>query len=115
MVKRRVAAEFGMGTSLRREDDTEAAARAIRDALWRNAVTAAELFGFDKEDMIVDVEIGAPRPERVDAAALAEEFPYGRVSVEVKRGGLAVEKPSGEGVTLIAHAAIFVSFEMEPV
>ncbi|MEO1460548.1 MAG: Lin0512 family protein, partial [Pseudomonadota bacterium] len=49
----------------------EAAARAIRDALWRNALSAAELFGFDREDMIVDVEIGAPRPERVDAAALA--------------------------------------------
>lgn len=115
MAKRRVAAQFGMGTSLRREDDTEAAARAIRDALWRNALTAAELFGFEKDDMIVDVEIGAPRPERVDAAALAEEFPYGRVSVEVKPGGLALEKPSGEGATLIAHAAIFVSFEMEAV
>ncbi|MEO0681490.1 MAG: Lin0512 family protein [Pseudomonadota bacterium] len=114
MVKRRVAAQFGMGTYLRREDDTEAAARAIRDALWRNALSAAELFGFDREDMIVDVEIGAPRPERVDAAALAGEFPYGQVSVEVKRGGLAVPKPSGAGVTLIAHAAVFVSFAMEP-
>lgn len=114
-MRRRVATEFGMGTSLRREDDTEAAARAVRDALWRNALTAAEVFGMPKDAMRIECVIGAPRPERVDGAALAALFPYGVVEVRVQRGGLAVPKPESGGVTLIAHAAVCVSFDMEPV
>ena len=58
MAKTRVLVEFGMGTSLRREDYTEAALRAIKDALWHNSVNMAELFGFPKEAMIIDAEIG---------------------------------------------------------
>jgi hypothetical protein len=35
--------------------------------------------------------------------------------VRVVKGGLDVPKPSGEGATVIAHAAVCVSFDMEPV
>ena len=34
-----------MGSSLRRQDYTEAAVRAVKDALWHNSVILAELFG----------------------------------------------------------------------
>ncbi|WP_371133167.1 Lin0512 family protein [Hydrogenophaga sp.] len=33
---KRVVTQFGMGTSIRSRNYTEAAARAIRDALWHN-------------------------------------------------------------------------------
>ncbi|UWQ53792.1 Lin0512 family protein [Leisingera caerulea] len=114
MAKTRVLVEFGMGTSLRREDYTEAARRAIRDALWHNSVNMAELFDFSKEDMIIDAEIGVQRPEAVDKGALLEIFPYGRPSITVVKGGLDVEKPHG-GRTVIANAAVVVSFDMEAV
>ncbi|MEX0348309.1 MAG: Lin0512 family protein [Paracoccaceae bacterium] len=114
MAKTRVLVEFGMGTSLRREDYTEAAARAIRDALWRNSVTMAELFGFPKDAMIVEAEIGVQKPDQVDVEALKSIFPYGQSQITVTHGGLDIDKPSGSGATVMANAAISVYFDMEP-
>jgi len=113
LAKTRMIHEFGMGTSLRRRDYTEAAARAIRDALWHNSVNIAEAFGFEKSDMIIDVEIGAQDPSAVDIAKLLDIFPYGRPSITVKQGGLDIPKPDGSGTTVIVNAAIMVSFDME--
>lgn len=109
----RILTEFGMGTSLRRQDYTEAAVRAVRDALWRNSINAAELFGFPKEAMILDVEIGVQQPDKVDHAALAAVFPYGRPRIHVRPGGLDIPRSIGNP-TLIANAAISVAFDMEP-
>ena len=115
MAKTRVLVEFGMGTSLRREDYTEAALRAIKDALWHNSVNMAELFDFPKEAMIIDAEIGVQHPEKVDRDALTAIFPYGQPNITITQGGLDIEKPHTEGRTVIANAAIIVSFDMEPV
>ncbi len=112
MPKHRVLTEFGMGTSLRRQDYTEAATRALKDALWHNSINMAELFGFPKEAMIIDVEIAVQQPDEVDADALLKVFPYGQPSVTVTHGGLDVPRPDGNP-TVIANAAINVSFVME--
>ncbi|WP_121631530.1 Lin0512 family protein [Tropicibacter alexandrii] len=110
----RILTEFGMGTSLRRGDYTEAAARAVRNALWRNSINAAEVFGFDKADMRLTVEIGVARPERVDVEKVAQVFPYGEVDIRVTEGGLDVPRPEGTGeATVIAIVAISVGFDME--
>lgn len=103
-----------MGTSLRRGDYTDAARRAVEDALWHNSINLAELFGFPKEAMQLRVEIGVQRPEAVDPAAIVGAFPYGQPEVIVVKGGLDVPRPEGEGhPTIIANAAISVSFDME--
>jgi len=108
----RLLTEFGIGTSLRRHDHTGAACRAVRDALWRNSINLAELFGVEKSAMRIAVEIGAQAPDAVDAEAVAACFPYGEVTVEVRRGGLDVPRPEGDGnPTVIACAAISVSLE----
>jgi uncharacterized protein (TIGR02058 family) len=114
MAKTRVLVEFGMGTSLRRTDYTDAALRAIKDALWHNSVNMAELFGFPKEAMIIDVEIGVQQPDQVDVEALKAVFPYGQPNISVTKGGLDIEKPHDGGRTVIANAALIVSFNMEP-
>ncbi|WP_171132696.1 MULTISPECIES: Lin0512 family protein [unclassified Ruegeria] len=114
MAKTRVLVEFGMGTSLRRMDYTEAAVRAIKDALWHNSVNMAELFGFPKEAMIIDAEIGVQQPDQVDTGALTAIFPYGQPNITVTKGGLDIEKPGRDGHTVIANAALIVSFDMEP-
>lgn len=112
-MKKRMLTEMGMGTSLRRQDYTEAAVRAVRDALWHNSLNLAELFGRDKAEMMIDLEIGVQAPERVDATAVAAVFPYGQVSVSIVKGGLDVPRADGGRPTVIANAAISVSFEME--
>jgi len=114
MAKKRVVTQFGMGTSIRSKDYTQAAARAIRDALWHNSLNVAEAFGFPKTAMIIDVEIGVQRPEAVDTTELLGIFPYGQPTIRVVEGGLDVPKLGGEGLSVIANAAIMVSFDMEP-
>lgn len=111
-MKKRMITELGMGTSLRRQDYTEAAVRAIKDALWHNSINLAEVFGRDKSEMLIDLEIGVQAPERVDVAALVAVFPYGQVSVSVVQGGLDVPRSDGGKPTVIANAAVSVSFDM---
>ena len=99
MAKKRVAMEFGMGSSLRQHDYTKAGIRAVENALWHNSLSMADAFGFPKEVMIIDVDIAAQKPDEVDRDAIA---------------GLDIPKPDGQGATIIAHAAIVVSFDLEP-
>ena len=111
MTVRRLLTEFGMGSSLRRQDYTQAAKRALQDALWHNSINLAELFGQPKEAMQILVEVGVQEPDRVDTSALAEIFPYGQISFDVKKGGLDVPRPDGNP-TVIANVAISVSLEV---
>jgi uncharacterized protein (TIGR02058 family) len=113
MPEKRMLVEFGMGTSLRRQNYTEAAMRAVRDALWHNSINLAELFGFPKTAMLIDVEIGVQAPDRVDTARIAAIFPYGTPRVRIVHGGLDVPRPDGGPPTVIANAALSVSFDME--
>ena len=114
MAKRWLLSEFGMGTSLRRQDYTQAAVRALKDALWHNSINIAELFGKDKAQMIIDVKIAVMRPDQVDVAMLEKVFPYGQISIEVVRGGLDVPRPKGHP-TVMAQAAILVSLDLDQV
>lgn len=114
MARKKMVVQFGLGTSIRSENYTEAAARAVRDALWHHSLNVSEAFGFPKEAMIIEAEIAVQRPELVEPAALLEVFPYGQPSIRVVKGGLDIPKRHREGFTVIAHAAVSVSFEMEP-
>tara|TARA_R110002094_G_scaffold23868_12_gene36142 strand:+ start:467 stop:817 length:351 start_codon:yes stop_codon:yes gene_type:complete len=106
--------EFGMGSSLRRGDYTQAARRAVQDALWHNSINLAELFGFDKSDMQITLDVGVQKPEAVDADVLRAVFPYGNVRVNVQPGGLDVPRLDGDGhPTIMANVALSVAFDME--
>jgi len=107
----RLLSEFGMGTSLRRQDYTGAARRGLRDALWHNSINLAELFGQPKEAMRVTVEIGVQQPDRVDTDSLRDVFPYGQIEFVVRHGGLDVPRPDGKP-TVIANVAIHVALEV---
>lgn len=109
---KRIAVEFGMGSALRSGDPTSAAVRAVENALWHNSLTVAQAFDKTPADMVIDVEIACPHPEKLDASKVISVFPYGQVSVSVNEGGLSIPKPEG-GETLMAHAAIIVSLDLE--
>ena len=111
MPLKRMVLEIGQGTDLRGEDDTKAAIRAVRDALWRNSLTIAPALGLSGDDMKIDVHIGCGRPENLDRAAVAEVFPYGEVTVHACHGGMDIAKEDGS-LTILANACVVVSLDL---
>ena len=105
--------ELGMGSSLRKQDYTRAACRALEDALWHNSVSIADAFGLDRSAMFIEVDVAVQRPEQVDTEKVAAILPYGQSSVRAVHGGLDVPKPDG-GSTVIANAAVVVYLDIEP-
>jgi len=113
MAAKRLLTEFGMGSSLRRQDYTEAATRAVKDALWHNSINLAELYGKDKSEMQITVEVGVQDPGAVDKDKIAAIFPYGQVTVIPRKGGLDVPRADGGKPTVIANVAISVALDLE--
>ena len=114
MTKKRMVMELGMGSSLRQQDYTRAACRAVKDALWHNSLSITDAFGIDRSAMIVEVDVAVQKPEKVDTKKVASILPYGQISVRAVYGGLDVPKPDG-GITVIANAAVVVYLDIEPV
>ena len=113
MALKRMALEIGMGTDIRGADSTKAAARALRDALWRNTLSIAQVCGQRPEDMKIEVHIGVPRPETVQQDEVLSVLPYGAATLRVSDGGLEVANDEGTDSTLIAHAVAVVSLDIE--
>lgn len=113
MAWKRMVLEIGMGTDIRGGDSTKAAVRALKDALWHNSLTIGAAVGQDSDAMRVEVTIGAPNPETVDADAVLAVLPHGTGTVRAVAGGLSIPKPDSDDVTLIAHAAAVVYMDVE--
>ena len=112
MTLKRVVLEIGMGTDIRGADYTKAAVRALRDALWHNSFSAAAALGLDVDDMQVEVNIGVPKPDRVDTDAVLAVLPHGTGTVNVVEGGLEIPDQAGDGFTVIASAAAVVRLDL---
>lgn len=115
MALKRLVLELGMGTALRSGSYTKAACRAVQNALWHNSLALVELFGAEKDAMVITVEIACQNPEKVACEKVAAEFPYGQVSVAAVPGGLDIMPPDRPAAmpTIMAHAAISVSLDIE--
>jgi uncharacterized protein (TIGR02058 family) len=112
MALKRMVLQIGMGTDIRGADYTKAAVRALRDALWHNALTVTDAIGQDIDAMQVDVTIGVPRPEQVDKAAVLAILPHGTGTVTVVEGGLEIPNDAGTSSTVIANAAAVVRLDI---
>lgn len=112
MAWKRMVLEIGMGTDIRGGDNTKAAVRALRDALWHNSLSIADALGQDTDAMRVAVTIGAPRPDEVDGDEVLAVLPHGTGSVTVVEGGLEIPNPAGTDVTVVAHAAAAVYLDV---
>ena len=108
MPLKRMVLEIGMGTDIRGGDDTKAAVRALRDALWHNSLNVAAALGLDTDSMRVEVTIGTPHPEKVDIAQVLAVLPHGTGTVTCVKGGLEIPNDEGTSVTLMAQAAAVV-------
>src|SRR6266481_6667255 len=112
MALKRMVLEIGMGTDIRGADDTKAAVRALRDALWHNSLSVADAVGLPVDAMQVEVTIGVPRPDRVDKEAVLAVLPHGTGTVRVVEGGLEIPNDSGTNSTVIANAAAVVRLDI---
>ena len=106
MTDQRFILEMGMGNSLHRMDYTQAAARAIEDALRHSSIPMFEVLGLDHHKMRVQVTIGVQEPEKVDCAALVHKLPRGDAQVKAVFGGMNVKQATGKGYIVVASAAI---------
>ncbi|CAI8013523.1 hypothetical protein GBAR_LOCUS8562 [Geodia barretti] len=102
---------MGMGVDVHGLDYTNAAKRAVFDALHHSSLGFQRLIGKTADDMRVDVTIGVPEPGAVDGDAVIATLPHGTGHINVVQGGLQVLNDEGTDGTLIANAIVIVSFD----
>jgi len=107
----RCITEMGMGVDVHGLDYTLAAKRAVFDAIHHSSLGFARLVGATADDMTVQVLIGVPHPEQVNADEVAASLPHGHAAVQVVAGGLERLNEDGRDGTLIANAIITVSLD----
>ncbi|MBT6273125.1 MAG: hypothetical protein HOI95_03225 [Chromatiales bacterium] len=112
MAWKRMVLEIGMGTDIRGTEPTKAAERALRNALWRNSLSASAALGLDTDAMRVEVTIGVPDPDAVDTQQILDVLPHGTGTVKVVEGGMRVQNETGTDATLLAHAAAVVYMDI---
>ena len=107
-MKTRYVTEMGMGTDVHGEDYTQAAERAVFDAIHHSSLHFFAPLEKTADDMFIDLLIGVPEPDKVDTERVAAALPYGTVSVKVQKGGLEIPGDDGKDAIIIANAGIVV-------
>jgi uncharacterized protein (TIGR02058 family) len=113
---KRFILEFGMGLDQHGQDPTRAACKAVKDAVARSCLAGLlEIVRLkDVNDMLVEIHIACPRPERVDHQAVLDALPFGKKKLYVEEGGMVAhgllqpELGDQTDETLIANATITV-------
>ncbi len=103
--------EMGMGVDVHGRDYTNAAKRAVFDALHHSSLGFQRLIGKTADDMRVDITIGVPQPDAVDTDAVVATLPHGTGYCKAVSGGLEVPNENGTDAMVIANAAVIVSFD----
>ena len=118
MARKRYIVEIGTGIDLHGGDVTQAAAKAIKDAISHSCLCGLfDIVGVTSPDqMHIDVKVACPYPERIDAQEVLKAVPLGSATLEVVPGGLTVRGLAvpqlGEGDTIVvAIAALTVYVE----
>ena len=112
MTMKRMVLQIGMGTDIRGADDTKAAVRALRDALWHNGLSVADAVGLPVDAMQVEVTIGVQHPDKVDPKVVKAALPHGQVAVKIVKGGLDVPDEETGDAAVIASAAVAVRLDL---
>ena len=107
-MKTRYVTEMGMGTDVHGGDYTQAAERAVFDAIHHYSLQFFAPLEKTADDMFIDLLIGVPEPDKVDTERVAAALPYGTVSVTVQKGGLEIPGDDGKDAIIIANAGIVV-------
>jgi len=107
-MKTRYVTEMGMGTDVHGRDYTQAAERAVFDAIHHSSLQLFAPLGKTPHDMFIDLLIGVPEPDQVDQEKVAAALPYGTVNITVTKGGLEIPADEGDDAIIVANAGIIV-------
>ncbi|MBT4160616.1 MAG: hypothetical protein HOC70_16760 [Gammaproteobacteria bacterium] len=107
-MKTRYVTEMGMGTDVHGRNYTQAAERAVFDAIHHSSLQLFAPLGKTPDDMFIDLLIGVPEPDQVDKDKVAAALPYGTVNITVSKGGLEIPADDGKDAIVIANAGIVV-------
>lgn len=86
--------ELGAGADFHGQDVTNAAKKAVKDAISHSCLCGLEdVLGLSnfKEQVFIRATVAVSRPEDVDREAVAAVLPVGTVEVRAVKGGLAVD------------------------
>ena len=102
--------EVGTRIDLHRQNATEAARRAVWNAIHQSSLVGLNLFGGDtSRTMTVDVTVAITRPNEVDHETVLKTLPHGTGRLTLIQGGMEIEGNEGSAdYTLVANAAVIV-------
>lgn len=113
--------EVGMGMDQHGQDPTNAARKAVKDAVSRSCLAGLlEVARLDDvNQMVVDVLVACPHAGQVEPAAVLEAVPFGRKRIQVVEGGLvarAIYQPelgdtSDEAYVAVAAVTVWVDMD----
>jgi uncharacterized protein (TIGR02058 family) len=121
VAKKRFIIEMGTGVDQHGQNVTEAATKAVKDAVARVCLIGLlELVELrDINAMQVDVLVACPRPGAVDTATVLEALPFGQKQITVAEGGMIVHGHQAASMgdrsdeIIVANAAVTVSIETD--
>lgn len=93
MERKRFIVELGTGIDLHGEDVTEAACRAVKDAISSSCLCGlAEILDpQDVKKIEIDVLIASPKPEEVDLDKVMKMVPIGETNARSVEGGMTAQ------------------------
>lgn len=95
MCIKRFIIEFGLGLDFHGQSVTDAAGKAVREAVSRSCLSGLqEVLGYSLKEMnekiLVKMTIAVSRPDEVDSESIKMYLPIGQKEVLVVSGGLKV-------------------------
>lgn len=115
--------EMGTGIDQHGQDPTNAACKAVKDAVSRSCLCGllevARLQ--DVDQMVVKVLIACPHPEQVNREVVLDALPFGTKTIEVVEGGMVArsvyqpELGDQSDEVFVANAAVTVLVDMDHV
>lgn len=111
MSLKRFIIEIGTGIDMHGGDVTNAAQKAIKDAVSHSCLCGLfDIAGIsDPNQMHVHVKVACPYPGRLNQDEILKAVPFGSTKLEVEEGGLTVKGLDlpmlGEGDTIVVAVA----------
>jgi len=110
-----------MGIDQHGQDSTGAAVKAVKDAVSRSCLAGLlEIVRLrDVNDMLVEIQVACPNPERVNVQEVLNALPFGRKEAQIFEGGMVThglfqpELGDTTDETLIANATVIVWVDVD--
>ena len=104
--------QTGMGVDLHGSDNTSAACRAVKNAIQGNNMLFLKHIGLKSfDDLIIDVILACPDPDKIDKDEVASQLPIGQVNVITQTGGMLVDSDQSGDPVLAVIAAVQVGIK----